>query len=200
LRTRAEAAAEATLYLPWHNAGLRPQAMLVRTTGGTATLESISLRIREIDPQATIAEAGLLSDRIGKTLAPQRFRANLLAGLSVLAAVLAVLGAYSVTAFAVASGRREQAIRLALGERVGEAQRRVIFGVVRPAALGVAAGLAVAWYARQFVDAFLFETSATQLGLLAIPAAVLVLVALAALIPASRLSNLDPASVFRQDR
>ena len=200
VRTRADAKADATMYLPWHNAGQRTQAMLIKTTGGTAVLESISRRIREIDPEATIAEAGLLSDRIGKTLAPQRFRASLLAGLSALAALLAVLGAYSVTAFAVASGRREQAIRLALGERVGEAQWRVVLAAVRPAALGVLAGLAVAWYARRFVDAFLFETSATQFGLLAVPAVVLALVAVAAFIPATRLSNLDPASVFRPDR
>ena len=199
-RSRAAAPPDATMFLPWHNAGQRPQAMLVKTAGGSAVFEAITRRIRDLDPQATIAGVGNLSDRIGKTLAPQRFRASLLAGLAALAALLAVIGAYSVTSFAVASGRREQAIRLALGERVSEAQWRVVLSAIRPAIIGVVAGLAAAWYAQRFISALLFETSATHAGLLLVPAAVLVLVGVAAFIPATRLSNLDPASVFRQDR
>ncbi len=199
-RARVDAAADATMYLPWHNAGLRPQVLLVKTSGVSGQLDAIRRQIREIDTLATISEAGLLKDRVARTLAPQRFRAGLLAGLAALAALLAVLGAYSVTTFAVATQRREQAIRLALGERVSEAQRRVVLASVRPAAAGVVIGMGVAWYIGRFIDAFLFESSTTDERLLAVPAVVLIVVTLAALLPSLRLARVDPASVFREER
>lgn len=199
-RARVDAPADATMYLPWHNAGPRAQVLLVKTTGVAGQLDAIRSHIREVDPLATVSEAGLLEDRVARTLAPQRFRAGLLSGLAVLAALLAVLGAYSVTTFAVVSQRREQAIRLALGERVGEAKRRVVLASVRPAAIGVTAGLAAAWYASQFIDRFLFESSTRDVRLLAVPAVVLAIVVIAALLPSARLSRLDPATVFREER
>lgn len=199
-RTRVDAAADATMYLPWHNAGPRSQVLLVKTSDASGQLDAIRRAIREIDALATISETVPLDDRVARTLAPQRFRAGLLTGLAALAALLAVLGAYSVTTFAVASQRREQAIRLALGERVSEAQRRVVLASVRPAAIGVIAGLTAAWYGRRFIDTFLFESSTTDVRLLVVPIALLLVVAVAALLPSTRLARVDPASVFREDR
>lgn len=197
-RLRVNAPADAMMYLPWANAGQRPQAFLIRTDGPAPMLASVTQQLRRIDSQVVISEAGPLSDRVGLTLAPQRFRAGLLAGLSALAALLAVFGAYSITRFAVASQRTELAIRLAMGEPVHAARRRVVLSSVRPAAAGAAAGLAVAWFAGRFITALLFEPSVADARLLMVPAVLLGMVTLAALIPSATLSRLDPAAVLRQ--
>lgn len=190
------------IYLPWHNAGQRPQVIVVRAQAPNAALRGlIAERLRAIDPGVTIAEVAALEDRVGATLAPQRFRALLLAGLASIASLLALFGVYSVTAFAVATQAREQAIRVALGETRRRAQRRVVGGSVRPALAGAALGIAVAWTAGRFVETFLFEVRANDPWLLAtVPAALLACTLLAAWVPAARGARLDPVAALRDDR
>jgi predicted permease len=190
------------IYLPWHNAGQRPQAIVVRAPAPTAALRDlIAERLRAIDPGVTLADVAALEDRVRATLAPQRFRALLLATLASAASLLAIFGVYSVTAFAVATQAREQAIRVALGETRDRAQRRVVGGSVRPALAGAALGTAVAWIAGRFVEAFLFEVRADDPWLLTIvPIALLACTLLAAWIPAARAARFDLAAALRDDR
>jgi ABC-type antimicrobial peptide transport system permease subunit len=199
MRRRVADPPVAMLYLPWSMAGQRPQALIVRTATDAPMLATIVDRLKTLDPNVTVTDAGPLEERVRRTLAPERFRAGLLAGLAALAGWLALLGAYSVTTCAVASQRHELAIRLALGETVREARRRVVWSSVRPAAVGVGIGLTAAWYASGFIATFLFESSPTDPRLLAVPAVLLALVALAAFMPASRLAKVDPAAVFRSE-
>jgi hypothetical protein len=188
------------IYLPWHNAGQRPQAVLVRAAAVTLSLrDQIVQRVRALDPAATVAEAGSLEERVARTLAPQRFRAMLVAGLAGLASLLAMFGVYSVTAFTVATQAREQAIRVALGETREGARRRVVLASLRPAAVGALLGVAAAWASSRFVESFLFEIRADDpRALAAAPAALILFALIAAWVPASRASRLDPAAVLRE--
>lgn len=197
-RTRVADAPTAMLYLPWGMAGQRPQAILIRTASDLNLLDAARQRLKAIDPNVTVTAAGPLQDRVQRTLAPQRFRAGLLATLAALAAGLAVIGAYSITTFAVAAQRHEQAIRLTLGESVSDARRRVVWSSLRPAVAGIAFGLSASWYSSRFVTALLFESSPADPALLAVPLLMSALVAAAAFVPASRLAKLDPASLLRR--
>ena len=88
-RWRLDEAPFAEVYLPWQNARQRPQAIVVRTSGASPALPIlVSQRLRAIDPGATIAQVSSLQERVAVTLAPQRFRAMLLASLAGLAALL----------------------------------------------------------------------------------------------------------------
>jgi hypothetical protein len=198
-RTRVAEAPAAVLYLPWGMAGQRPQAVLIRTAGDTDLLDVVRSRLKAIDSNVTVTAAGPLLERVRRTLAPQRFRAGLLAALAVLAAGLAVFGAYSITTLAVVAERHEQAIRLMLGETVRDARRRVVWTSLGPALAGIAIGLVAAWYASRFVTALLFEASPVDPRLLAVPLLLAALIATAAFVPASSLARLDPAAVLRRD-
>jgi hypothetical protein len=195
---RVSTAEVAELYMPWHNAGQRPQALVVRASGDPAPLASaIAARARAIDPSATIATVSTLDDRVRSVLAPQRFRAGLVTTLALMAVLLSAFGVYSVTAFGVATQAREQAIRIALGESRAQARRRVIVAAVRPAAIGAAAGVAAAWASGRFVEAMLFEVqSHDPLVLTAVPLAILLLTIIAAWVPASRAARQNPTSVL----
>lgn len=199
LRWRLDQAPIAEVYLPWHNAGQRPQAIVVRTSGDAASLtDLVGQRLRAIDPGVTIAEVSSLRERMAVTLAPQRLRAALLASLAGLAAMLAMFGVYSVTAFAVATEAREQAIRVALGETRERARRRVVGASLKPAMIGAALGVAVAWACGRFVQSFLFEMRADDPRLFAVVSvALLALTVVAAWLPASRAARLDPSVVLR---
>jgi predicted permease len=200
MRRRVAEPPIAMLYLPWSMAGQRPQALLVRTAKDAPILAAVMERLKGLDPNVTVTDSGLLADRISRTLQPERFRAGLLTGLAALAGWLALLGVYSVTTFAVRSQRHELAIRLTLGETVPAARRRLVWSSVGPAAAGVGLGLVAAWFASGFMTTFLFESSPADPRLLAVPALLLALVALAAFVPASRLAGLDPAAVLRSER
>ena len=197
---RLEDAEAPEVYLPWHNAGQRPQAIAVRASGsaGASIRDLVARRLRDIDPGVTLAEVGRLEDRVAETLAPQRFRATLLASLAALASMLSLFGVYSVTAFAVATQAREQAIRVALGETSASARLRVVGASLRPALAGAVLGVAAAWMAGRFVESFLFEVRATDPRFLtAVPIVLVSLTILAAWLPASRLAHLNPAVVLR---
>jgi predicted permease len=68
----------------------------------------------EIDRDAVVSPPRLVADE-NQTLAGTRFLTFLLTGFAAIAAFLAVLGIYGVTAYAVQQRRKEVAIRVALG-------------------------------------------------------------------------------------
>jgi ABC-type antimicrobial peptide transport system permease subunit len=114
--------------------------------------------------------------------------------------LLATLGVYGVTAYAVTLRRREFGIRLALGAR-----RRQVLGVVIREGLGLAAwglivGLGGAAVAALLLRSQLFEVTpgdALSYGV-AIPALALA-AALAAWIPARRAATVNPLESLRLD-
>ena len=69
----------------------------------------------KIDPLLPIAAFHTIEDLRAESLKSQRFEATLLATLSALALLLAVVGIYGLMAQSVAERRREMGIRIALG-------------------------------------------------------------------------------------
>ena len=116
-----------------------------------------------------------------------------------LALLLAGLGLYGVTSYAVSRRRTEIGIRMALGA----APARVVWLVLSRVTLLVAAGVvfgtaASVWLAR-FVASLLYGLEPRDPATLAGAAIVLAAVGAAAgWLPARRASRLDPAQVLRE--
>ncbi len=196
------AAGAPQLILPWSQAGRRPQTMAVRVSSGDplAVLPAIRARLAEIDPAVPVAEPRRLEDVVSATLSDERFRAVLVAGLAAVALLLAALGVYSVTAYAVATREREHGVRLALGASPAELGRSVVSGALRPAAAGVVLGIAASVAGGRLVSGFLYGVEAGDPWTLGSAAIVLLSVAaLAALAPARRAARIDPAALLRAD-
>ena len=198
---RLDRAVRPWLVLPWKQAGRRPQTMVVRTDGDPlALVPSIAAAIHSLDDSAPLAGLRRLSDVVDESVAAQRFRAVVVSALGLVAALLAAMGVYGVTAFAVARQERENGLRLALGESTSALWRRVVFSAVTPAAIGAAAGLGAAWAAARWVQTLLYNTDARDpLTLAAAAAALVAIAALAAMPPARRAAGIDPTIALRAE-
>ena len=183
------------LIIPWHLAGRRPQSIVVRADGDPMTLlPAIAARVHALDPTAPLSDVARLEDRLREALAAERFRATLLAALAAIAVGLAALGAYSVTAYAVAYRTREYGIRMALGEQPASIARRALAAAIVPSLLGVLAGCAIALGTSKWIEAFLYEVRPLDAMTMAGAAAALVLLALlAGTSSARRAATIDPS-------
>jgi ABC-type antimicrobial peptide transport system permease subunit len=189
------------LFIPWRMAGRRPQAIAVRVDGDPlALLPAIARQIHEVDPSAPLADVATLDSRLADAMRAETFRAALLGTLAALALGLAALGAYSVTAFAVARRRREYGIRLALGERPGSILRRAIRTTATPTLIGTALGLAAALAAGRWLAPFLYETPVADVRVLAGTAALMIAISTAAALGSARdAARTDPIGVLKME-
>ena len=112
--------------------------------------------------------------------------------------LLAALGLYGVTAYAVSRQRTEIGVRLALGAPAGAVVRLVLSRVTLLVGLGVAAGAGVSIWISRFVATLLYGIEPRDPVTLAAAAAILVFVgAMAGWLPAYRASRIDPAETLR---
>ena len=116
-----------------------------------------------------------------------------------LALLLAGLGLYGVTSYAVSRRRTEIGIRLALGAAPGGVIRLVLRRVALLVGAGVIVGAGVSVWASQFVATLLYGMQPRDPVTLIGAASVLVAVGtLAGWLPARRASRIDPAEVLRE--
>ena len=120
--------------------------------------------------------------------------------LGAAALVLATVGLYAVTAYAVTQQRREIGIRMALGADRSRVLRRVVGQAMRLAAMGIALGLLLSLPARPALESFLYGAAAIEPWAFAgVPLLFLFVAAAASFLPARRAAAIDPAIVLRQE-
>jgi putative ABC transport system permease protein len=117
-----------------------------------------------------------------------------------IALVVAAVGLYAVTAYAVTQHTREIGVRLALGAQPGRVIWLFLKRSLAQLAIGVIIGLAAAIALGRVLQSFLVQTSAHDpLTLLSI-VVLMTLVAIAACLgPARRATRLDPLIALRHD-
>jgi putative ABC transport system permease protein len=121
-------------------------------------------------------------------------------GFAVVALVLACLGVYGTTAYAVSQRTHEIGIRVALGARSRDILRAVLGQGLRFTLAGLALGCAGALVATRIIRSFLYEVSPTDPLTFACVALVLAGVALlASYLPARRAAKTDPMTALRYE-
>lgn len=191
-----------TIYLPYPQVEAVPaETMLsVRVDGGVpATVaRPLAAAVATVDPSASLTFRRL-TDHVGDRLIRERLLAILAGGLGALAALLAGVGLYGVTAYAVNRQRAEIALRLALGASAGHVVARVIGGIALRIAMGAALGIVLAVWASPVVGTLLYGLPPRDLGTIALAVLFLAAVGTAAgWIPARRVTRIDPAGVLRE--
>jgi predicted permease len=173
--------------------------VVLRTTLAPAALsQTLERVVREIDRAVPVVRLRDMETVFADAIQRPRFLAQLLGLFAGLALLLAAVGTYGVVSSIVAERRREIGIRMALG-----ADRfSVLAGVMKEglvlASIGVVVGLGSAFVLNRLIAALLFGVQPTDVPTVAgVAATMIVVAAVACLLPAWRASRLDPNAVLR---
>jgi putative ABC transport system permease protein len=202
LRSRSlTAEPEPTLYLPQGQVGSTYLAVLVRTEPGLAGIEPmVRAEVRRADPGLALRGVETLESAVGRSLAPARFYTCLLAAFALVALALAAVGLYGVVAYLVSRRHHEIAVRMALGADGPRVVGLVLGQGLRPAAVGVALGLAGAALASRLLASLLYGVEPTDPATFAAVTALVAAVLLLALaLPAARASRIRPMAALKDD-
>ena len=157
-------------------------------------------RMRQFDPHVPVVELQTVNEQIGLSLRTERLVASLSAVFGGLATLLAVIGLYGVTAYAVMRRTREIGIRMALGAVPGDVIAMVMREVLILIGAGLAAGFLLALALANLVRSQLFGLNPRD-PLTFVGSAIVLTVAagLAGLIPALRASSLAATTALRHE-
>ncbi|HEY7285116.1 MAG TPA: ABC transporter permease [Vicinamibacterales bacterium] len=159
---------------------------------------SLAAALIAVDPDVEFTFRPL-TDQLSASLTQERVIAMLAGFFGALALLLAGLGLYGVTSYAVSRRRAEIGIRMALGAAPGRVVGLVLSRVTVLVAAGVLVGAGVSVWASKFVATLLYGLEPRDPITLVGAAAILGLVGAAAgSIPAYRASRIDPAAVLRE--
>jgi len=131
---------------------------------------------------------------------PSQIGALLSGALGALALLLALIGIYGVTNYAVRQRTHEIGVRVAVGAQMSDVLRLVLGHSMFLVGLGVTIGLATSGAAAQLLGQFLYGLSAFDFVTFAGVATLFIVVALAACyFPARRAMRVDPMTALRYE-
>jgi len=141
-----------------------------------------------------------MDDLVANSLTQQRFNMLLLGAFAGLALLLAAVGIYSVLSYSVKRRVPEIGIRLALGARLADVLRMVVFEGMKPTLLGLAIGAAGALALGRVLSRLIYSVKSTDpVTFLAVIALLGVIALLASIIPAYRATKVDPMAALRYE-
>jgi ABC-type antimicrobial peptide transport system permease subunit len=166
--------------------------------------QQLSERLAELDPG--IGNIWTLAGSASRGVSILRAGFWMTASLGALALLLTTSGVFGVISYLVEQRRREIGVRMALGARAGNVLRLVLFQSLRPVAVGLAVGGALAG---TLATALLALPAAMRTGEvvrvydpLSYSASILciaIFCVLAALVPAWRAARINPLSALRSE-
>jgi len=175
--------------------------LALRTRVPPATLAAaVRAEVNAIDKDQPVAFVRTLEEAVALSTAQPKFRTvlqGMFAGLSLL---LATIGIYGVTAYAVTQRTREIGMRMALGAQPGDVLWLMLRRGMLLALSGVVLGLAGAFALSRVLKALLFEVEVHDPLTFVSMAVLLYAVALAACwIPARRATRVDPLAALKHE-
>jgi len=192
----------AQAYFPYlEGVHFRFMNIYLRTQADPRQIENeLRERMRQFDPHVPVVELQTVNEQIGLSLRTERLVASLSAVFGGLATLLAVIGLYGVTAYAVMRRTREIGIRMALGAVPGDVIAMVMREVLILIGAGLAAGLSLALALANLVRSQLFGLNPRD-PLTFVGSAIVLTVAagLAGFIPALRASSLAATTALRHE-
>jgi putative ABC transport system permease protein len=179
----------------------RNSVLVVRTSNDPAsTIKMVEGAVWSVDSQQPVSYVRTMDQLIEADVADRTRPMVLLGVFAGLALVLACIGVYGVLAYAVAQRTREIGVRMALGAKPLDVTRMILGRGMRLSAIGLLAGGALAAGLGALLRSLLFEVTLVAPGIYAGTAAALVLVAaVACVIPAHRAARVDPAVALRNE-
>jgi predicted permease len=167
-------------------------------------IESLALPVQRViqgmDKDLPVSDVLTMNQLLGKTTLDQSFNTTLLAGFATLSLLLAAVGLFGVLSYMASQRTGEIGIRLALGAPRVQVLGNMLIDGLRPAVIGLALGLAASVEASRLMRDMLYETQPLDPWVFAAVSANLIIVAaLACIVPAWRASRVDPMQALRTE-
>jgi macrolide transport system ATP-binding/permease protein len=178
------------------------EAIVLQTDRPMDNVQSLARQtLAAINPNLSVVKFQTFDEQIADRFTQDRMITRLMTLFSILALLLATLGLYGVTAYAVARRTSEIGIRMALGANRSSVVGMIMRGAMLQTAIGIAAiGIPVAWFCVRYIESQLYESKGMNLAVLAIAALTLTAAAAAAgLIPAQRAASTNPSQALRTE-
>ncbi len=195
---------KATMYFPLLSGNSENSSgfsLAVRTASDPLAMSiPIQKQIAALDPQLPVSDVLTMQQIIGQSLGNQSFSATLVLAFAILSLVLASVGLYGVLSYLMTQRRTEIGIRIALGAQREQVLRLMLLDGLRPAFLGLVFGLAASAAAVRLIRSMLYDTQPFDPAVfLAVAGTLLMVAALACIVPAWRASRLDPMQALRTE-
>ncbi len=156
--------------------------------------------LSDIDPNLTLLDMQTLQEQVDSNFDQQRAVAQMTGLFGILALILAAVGLYGVTAYAVERRTGEIGVRMALGANRSNVVRLVLRGAFVQILIGLALGIPISIGCARLMAAQLYQVkgwdplvlcgSVLALGLCAL---------LASIIPAQRAASINPVKALRTE-
>ncbi len=192
---------DAELYVPHAQYSMPTMVYAIRAEGQPeALVPAIRRVLAEMDPNLPLASVRRFDDVVAQATRNPRLYSVLTGVFGLLAAMLAVVGIYSVMSYSVAQRRRELAIRSALGASREGVVALVMREGVWLSAIGIGIGLLGVAGASQVMRTLLYGVSPMDPVVLSLASAGIAAAAAAGvLVPAIRAARVHPATSLRSE-
>lgn len=190
---------EPIIYRPMAQVPRRHARLIVRTPGDPAGLtDAVQQAVSRVDRTMPLTEIRTLDEVVREFLLPQRAMGTSMAALGVVGLLLMAIGLYGLLALVVGQRRREIGVRMALGASTREVVRSVVASGLRVTALGLVLGLGLAAVLTSLLAGLLPGARLLNpFALAGSTAALLLVAAAAAYVPARRAVRVDPMQTIR---
>jgi len=192
---------ELQVYVPYEQVPQGRLSIVLHTQGDPAAMApQLRSEVRSIDPDQALYDLMPLTDSLAESIWDLGFFTKLMRIFAIIAATIAAVGIYGVTAYAVSRRTQELGVRMALGAERSHIVRMVIRQSMTVVLIGVAIGLVLALAQGMALQSMLYEISGTDpVTFAGVVALVLGVSLLAAWLPARRATSLDPVRALRDE-
>jgi putative ABC transport system permease protein len=188
-----------TAYFPFKGNYSRA-TFLIRTISANPLAMASALRaaVPRARPGFRVSNIRTQTALIEQHTARERLLSILALFFGVVALSLAGVGLYGVLDYSVLQRQREIGIRIAIGAKSAAIARGLVLHLLALVLAGSLIGILLGFVSVRFIETMLFEVKATDVGVLALPTATILAVALLAAVPAIvRAVRIDPATMLR---
>jgi predicted permease len=174
---------------------------IVRTRGPVAGIATdMQKAMADADPNLPFSGFYSMDDLLHEQLQQQRVEVLLLTTLAGLALLLSAVGIYSLVSNLVLQRTREIGIRMALGSSVSQAMAQISLSGLAAAGVGLVVGLGLCFVALRVLRSVIFGVGIYDpVTLVGTPLLLALIALIATVIPAARITRIDPARTLRSE-